>query len=58
MATAGRDLQGTGSAIRLESMRFAAVASYSNKLGDDPVVDVFPNELFVPPSGDANLRRR
>jgi hypothetical protein len=33
-------------------------ASYSNKLGDDPVVDVFPNELFVPPSGDPNLRRR
>jgi hypothetical protein len=48
---------GLGGAIKLQSMRFAAVASYSNKLGDDPVVDVFPDALFVP-TGRGELKRR
>jgi hypothetical protein len=48
---------GLGGAIKLGSMRFAAVASYSNKLGDEPVVDVFPDALFVP-TGRAEPKRR
>jgi hypothetical protein len=54
-----RVLTGAGGAVNLGAMRFAAAASYSNELGDDPVVDVFPNSLFVPTgAGDRNRRRR